>query len=180
MERIPRKSDLEDMSLSSDLPASSRLTSDLPSRGRRSPVRRSKFSRRLIPPLIIILIGLLGFIITIVNKPDDILSNSNQNFDDLIDRGQETPDVIETPESQFETKTFATVQANDAGFLRVRNQGSTAGRELGRLNVGDKVEVLETKSGWLRVKLNTPLQGASEGWISAQFAATSTEQVQIQ
>lgn len=51
------------------------------------------------------------------------------------------------------------------GWLRVRSEPSLNGKEVGKLNTGDMVSVLEEKAGWMRVSL---LDNTS-GWVSATY-----------
>lgn len=60
------------------------------------------------------------------------------------------------------------------GFLRVRNEPSTLGKEVGRVEPGDVFELLEEdeKTGWFKIEYE---EGEGEeagptGWISSQYA----------
>lgn len=59
----------------------------------------------------------------------------------------------------------AKVKDTGLGWLRVRNEPSLNGTEVGRVNVGDTVAVLEEQTGWLKIKTSTDL----EGWASADY-----------
>src|SRR5574344_114525 len=48
--------------------------------------------------------------------------------------------------------------------LRVRNQPSTSGTQLGSVMKGALVQVLEVKNGWGKIKFN-----GNDGWISLEF-----------
>lgn len=59
----------------------------------------------------------------------------------------------------------AKVKDTPTGWLRVRKDASLNGEELGRVNTGDTVTVLEEKAGWLKIKTASGL----EGWASADY-----------
>ncbi len=59
----------------------------------------------------------------------------------------------------------AKVKDTPTGWLRVRNEPSLNGLEVGRVTTGDTVNVLEEKTGWLKVKTSANL----EGWASADY-----------
>lgn len=59
----------------------------------------------------------------------------------------------------------AKVKDTPTGWLRVRSLPSLNGDEVGRLNIGDVVSVLEEKPGWLKVKSTAGL----EGWASSDY-----------
>ena len=50
------------------------------------------------------------------------------------------------------------------GFLRVRKEPSTTALEVGRVNTGDKLEIIQEDEEWIQVKF----QG-KQGWVSTQF-----------
>lgn len=51
------------------------------------------------------------------------------------------------------------------GFLRVRDKPSLSGKEISRVNTGDKMVFLESLSGWTRVKLSD----GTEGFVSSSY-----------
>lgn len=51
------------------------------------------------------------------------------------------------------------------GYLRVREQPSTSGKEIGRVTENSENNVYEEKSGWYRIKLED-----KDGWISSSYA----------
>jgi len=59
----------------------------------------------------------------------------------------------------------AKVKDTPTGWLRMRDQPNLAGAEVGRLNIGDTVTVLEEKPGWLKVKNSAGV----EGWASSDY-----------
>lgn len=50
------------------------------------------------------------------------------------------------------------------GFLRVRQSASIDSTEIGRVNTGDQLEVVQETPDWIEVKF-----GGKQGWISAQY-----------
>lgn len=57
------------------------------------------------------------------------------------------------------------VKQTPTGFLRVRDQASLAGKEIARVNVGDKLVLLEEQAGWIRVRL----PNGTEGFVSSTY-----------
>lgn len=59
----------------------------------------------------------------------------------------------------------AKVKDTPTGWLRVRSQASLNGDEIGKLNTGDSVTILEKKTGWYKIKSGSGL----EGWASSDY-----------
>lgn len=53
------------------------------------------------------------------------------------------------------------------GWLRVRSEPSLDGTEIGRLNVGEEVPLLEEKGSWVKVSL----PDGKEGWVAASYVS---------
>lgn len=68
-----------------------------------------------------------------------------------------TPLLTQTPE--------VTVKQTPTGFLRVRDKGSLQGKEITRVDVGEKLILLEELGGWDRVRLSN----GTEGFVSANY-----------
>jgi uncharacterized protein YgiM (DUF1202 family) len=51
------------------------------------------------------------------------------------------------------------------GFLRVRDQASLAGIEMGQVKPGETYQLLSEQNGWYQIKFNN-----KEGWINSQYA----------
>lgn len=68
-----------------------------------------------------------------------------------------TPVISQTPE--------VVVKQTPIGFLRVRDKASLSGKEIGRVNVGDTLVLLEELSGWDRVRL----ADGTEGFVSSNY-----------
>lgn len=52
------------------------------------------------------------------------------------------------------------------GYLRVRKSNSVGSLQVGTLRPGDKLELLEEKEDWYRIKLSD----GKDGWVSATYA----------
>jgi len=52
------------------------------------------------------------------------------------------------------------------GFLRVRDNGSLSGAEIGQVTPGEKYDLLSETEGWYQIKL----KDGKAGWISSQYA----------
>ncbi|MBI2599596.1 PEGA domain-containing protein [Candidatus Daviesbacteria bacterium] len=68
-----------------------------------------------------------------------------------------TPVVTQTPE--------VVVKQTPTGFLRVRDKGSLQGKEIAKVNVGDKLILLEELGDWDRVRLSNGI----EGFVSSTY-----------
>ncbi|OGG04960.1 hypothetical protein A2Z33_06740 [Candidatus Gottesmanbacteria bacterium RBG_16_52_11] len=63
-------------------------------------------------------------------------------------------------------KPYALIKETPTGFLRVREQPSTASRELAQVKPGEKYTILDEQSGWYQISYD----GENKGWISGQYA----------
>jgi CRISPR/Cas system-associated exonuclease Cas4 (RecB family) len=79
-----------------------------------------------------------------------------------------TPKVTPKKVSTAVTKPYVEIKDTPTGFLRVRSQPNTAGKELGRVNPAETYHLLEEKSGWYLIQVE--VDATSSGWISAQYA----------
>lgn len=62
------------------------------------------------------------------------------------------------------------VKSTPTGFLRVRDKGSLKGLEIGRVNVGDKLILLEEQGDWDKVRLSN----GTEGFVSSVYVEKKT------
>lgn len=72
------------------------------------------------------------------------------------------PVITQTPE--------VLVKQTPTGFLRVRDKASLSGKEIGRVNSGDTLILLEELSGWDRVRLSD----GTEGFVSSVYVSKKT------
>ncbi len=63
------------------------------------------------------------------------------------------------------------VRSTPTGFLRVRDKAGLDGKEVGRLNVGDTVSLIEESNGWMKVSLPT----GQQGFVSSQYLVKKTQ-----
>lgn len=68
------------------------------------------------------------------------------------------------PKSQ--TSETVTILDTPTGFLRIRTEPTTVASEAGRLSPGDKVMLMEEKTGWYKITTDKNIIG----WISTQYA----------
>jgi N-acetylmuramoyl-L-alanine amidase len=52
------------------------------------------------------------------------------------------------------------------GFLRVRDQASLNGTEMGQVKPGETYQLLDERTDWFQIKLTN----GQSGWISSQYA----------
>ncbi len=73
------------------------------------------------------------------------------------------------PSSPLEVEILNT----PTGFLRVRKEPSTSSEEVGRVEPGEKYELLDRDSvaGWYKIRFDEEI----EGWISSEYATESAE-----
>ncbi|MBU0569322.1 SH3 domain-containing protein [Patescibacteria group bacterium] len=101
---------------------------------------------------------------------------------------EETEQVEEKPDEEVveeEVKPKVKILETSVGFLRVRNEPSTLGAEVGQVEPGDIFELLEIdeKTGWYKIEYLPAQTGeegeeglpAQAGWISNQYAEELTE-----
>lgn len=62
------------------------------------------------------------------------------------------------------------VKKTPTGFLRVRDKGSLSGKEITRVNEGEKLILLEELAGWIRVRLSD----GTEGFVSSSYVEKLT------
>lgn len=182
MPKRKKKSKLADSTLLEDS-KNSKLTADLPSRTRR---RKKRKSYKVLPVIIILLAGIIGFLIPTLSRTEtgsESLSSGLENENTSIDQNNEkNTEEPNEPEVVYETKEFAVVEPNDVGYLNVRADATINSQRIGRLDIGDKLEVVDKTSveGWVKVTLEEPLEDFEEAWISADYVELVTEQVPVE
>ena len=62
------------------------------------------------------------------------------------------------------------VKSTPTGFLRVRDKASLLGKEIARVNIGDKLILLEEQGDWDRVRLSD----GTEGFVSSAYVQKKT------
>ncbi len=75
-----------------------------------------------------------------------------------------TPTITPKP---TETGPLVTIKSTPVGFLRVRQEPSTAAREIGRVNPGESYPLVDENTGWFQIEL----AGGTRGWISKTYAS---------
>lgn len=71
------------------------------------------------------------------------------------------------------TPTISKVQITQTpqGFLRVRQDSSINSPEIGRVNTGDKLDIIQETPGWVKVSFPASPAGGQgkQGWVSADY-----------
>ena len=84
-------------------------------------------------------------------------------------------DVEEEPE-----EILIEILSTPTGFLRVRSEPSTLGKEVGQVEPGDQFVLLEEDkvSGWFKIEFEEGEEGdvAQTGWVSNQYAEKINEE----
>jgi hypothetical protein len=72
-----------------------------------------------------------------------------------------------TPTPTQADKPSVIIKNTPVGFLRVRENPSTASREIGRVSPGERFPYLDENTDWFQIEL----AGGVAGWISKQYAS---------
>ncbi|MBP7832797.1 MAG: PEGA domain-containing protein [Candidatus Levybacteria bacterium] len=80
---------------------------------------------------------------------------------EVLPGSEGTPTATPTVSQQL-----VVILATPTGFLRVRQEASTASTEIGRVLPGDELLLLEEANDWFKIQL----KDGQEGWISTSFA----------
>ncbi len=73
---------------------------------------------------------------------------------------------LELVKSGITASKYATILETGLGWLRVRDLPNTNGKELAKVNTGEKYPVLEEQTEWIKIKVSDTIQG----WVSATYA----------
>lgn len=84
------------------------------------------------------------------------------------------------PVQKPEVKTYIEILSTPTGYLRVRTEPGSAGREIDQVKPGDKFLFLEedTQTGWFKIQLEAPVPGLPEGrsgWVSDEYSVKVEE-----
>ena len=93
----------------------------------------------------------------------------NYNLTISVDLALSEADLTSASAAVITQSPQVVVKQTPTGFLRVRDQGSLVGKEIGKVNVGDKLTLLEELEGWDRVRL----QDGTEGFVSSSYVEKS-------
>lgn len=75
-----------------------------------------------------------------------------------------SPSATSTPAPISVTKIL--ILDTPTGFLRVRDQPSLAGSQVGQVLPGEKYNLLDEQDGWYKIKI----KDGTVGWVSSQYA----------
>lgn len=94
----------------------------------------------------------------------------NAAFKLAIDQSQSPPtkptgEKEATSSAGVKKKTMILIKDTPTGWLRVRVDASLNASESGKVNPGEKYELLDEKDGWYQIKIAT-----QEGWISSVYS----------
>ena len=81
---------------------------------------------------------------------------------------ESSPTTIPTPEPTSSYERKVEILQTDTGFLRVRENPSTLGKEIRQVRPGESYSLLDIdgKTGWFKIEL----EDGTVGWISNQYA----------
>ncbi|MCL4384052.1 SH3 domain-containing protein [Patescibacteria group bacterium] len=80
----------------------------------------------------------------------------------------ETPTVTTTPTptpTEELNQNYVTIKTTETGWLRVRDAAAASGKEIARVNPGEKYVLLEENNGWSKIKVNATISG----WVSSAY-----------
>lgn len=83
-----------------------------------------------------------------------------------LNLASESAQIEQASESALLTITKVIILDTPTGFLRVRESGSLAAAEVGRVNPGETFDLVSEKEGWFAIRLKDD----KTGWISSQYA----------
>lgn len=84
-----------------------------------------------------------------------------------VDELQEAPNQETTPTQAAPVKQeLVLIKDTPTGFLRVREQATTASQEIGRVNPQETYPLLDENAGWFKIEL----EDKTAGWVSKQYA----------
>ena len=86
------------------------------------------------------------------------------------DETSETLTPTPTPEPTKSEAPLVTIKNTPVGFLRVRENPSTAAKEIGRVNPGETFELIEENASWFKIRLED-----GEGWVSKTYSEKTTQ-----
>lgn len=91
----------------------------------------------------------------------------NFNLTVSVDLGLSEADLTSIAAPVITQTPQVIVAKTPTGFLRVRDKASIGGKEIGRINSGDTLILLEELSGWDRVRLSD----GTEGFVSSVYVS---------
>lgn len=74
--------------------------------------------------------------------------------------------LISSPSATTFSNNTILILQTPTGFLRVRDQASLAGKEIGQVAPGETYDLISEQTGWYEIKL----KNGKSGWISSQYA----------
>jgi len=96
---------------------------------------------------------------------------ANLNLTVSVDLGLSEADLTTISAPVINQTQQVKVLQTPTGFLRVRDKPSLSGKEIDRVNVGDKLVLLEETNGWDRIKLTD----GTEGFVSSTYVEKQTQ-----
>lgn len=109
------------------------------------------------------------------HKPVIVYAKGIKGFQLLIDAqlpeeevvfDQVAPSNVSSPSAELTTGKSLVIKETETGWLRVRGQPNTVSAEVGKVNPGEKYEILDETDGYFEIKMNNGING----WISAKYA----------
>lgn len=95
---------------------------------------------------------------------DQTKKDINQLRQEKETERQKEAEATKSAEIDTESKQIV-IQNTPTGFLRVREEPSTSGKEVTRVKPGEKYQLVEETEGWYKIKVND-----EQGWISSEYA----------
>lgn len=89
----------------------------------------------------------------------------NYNLTVSVDLALSEADLTTTSAPVITQAAEVVVKQTPTGFLRVRDQASLNGKEISRVDVGEKLVLLEELDGWDKVRLSD----GTEGFVSSTY-----------
>ena len=76
--------------------------------------------------------------------------------------GSQIPD-----DREITSGTLVVINKTPTGWLRVRDSAGTSGVEIGRVNLGEKYQLVSEEDGWYQIILSD----GDFGWVSGRYSS---------
>lgn len=95
----------------------------------------------------------------------------NASFKLAYDQSQKLPELKDTKKTASESsvlkKTQILIKETPTGWLRVREEPNIEATEAGKVNPGEKFDLIEEEEGWYKIEYAT----GKTGWIYSEYAS---------
>ncbi len=83
----------------------------------------------------------------------------------VVDMAITEPNLSAVSTPPIQSSQQLVVKSTPTGFLRVREKPTTSSNEVGRINTGDTVTLVEEANGWMKIRMSN----GKEGYVAAEY-----------